>query len=86
MCFGEDSEDSDHQSVRMPRLIPAFTGHTGHFTGFVMLRLISNKFFLPTENKFSLIPIKHYNMVVKSCGYICVKDIYLDPSLEETLT
>ena len=33
------SEDSD-QTGRMPRLIWVFTGHTGHFVGFVMRRLI----------------------------------------------
>ena len=29
------------QTGRMRRLIGVFTGHTGHFVGFVMLRLIS---------------------------------------------
>ena len=33
-----DSEDSD-QKGRMPSLIWVFTGHIGHFVGFVMLRL-----------------------------------------------
>ena len=34
-----DSEDSD-QTGRMPRLIWVFAGCTGHFVGFVMMRLI----------------------------------------------
>ena len=34
-----DSEDSD-QTGRIPRLIWVFAGRTGHFAGFVMLRLI----------------------------------------------
>ena len=29
------------KTERMPRLICVFTGRTGHFVGFVMLRLIS---------------------------------------------
>ena len=36
-----DSKDSD-RTGRMPRLIWVFTGCTGHFVGFVMLRLISH--------------------------------------------
>ena len=39
-----DSEDSD-QTRRMPRLIWAFAGRTGHFVGFVVMRLTY------TENK-----------------------------------
>ena len=35
-----DSEDSD-QTGRMPRLIWVFAGHTCHFVGFVVRRLIS---------------------------------------------
>ena len=34
-----DSEDSD-QTGRMPRLIAVFAGRTGHFVGFVVMRLI----------------------------------------------
>ena len=34
-----DSEDSD-QTLRMPRLIWVFAGHTGHFVGFVLQWLI----------------------------------------------
>ena len=36
--FFMDSEDSG-QTGRMPRLIWIFAGRTGHFVGFVMLRL-----------------------------------------------
>ena len=39
MFLHADSENSD-QTVRMHRLIWVFTGHTGHFVGFVMWRLI----------------------------------------------
>ena len=37
-----DSEDSD-QTGRMPRLIWAFAGRTGHFVGLVVRRLNYNK-------------------------------------------
>ena len=49
-----DSKDLD-QTVRMPGLIWVLAGHTGHFVGFVMLRLILiNKFpnFMKIETMF----------------------------------
>ena len=36
MFIHADSDDSD-QTVLMPRLICIFTGHKGHFVGFVMI-------------------------------------------------
>ena len=48
-----DSEDSE-QTGRMPRLIWVFAGRTGHFVGFVMLRL-NNGSHVPALNRtFSL--------------------------------
>ena len=39
MFLHADSEDSD-QTGWMPRLIRVLAGHTGHFVGFVVWRLI----------------------------------------------
>ena len=41
MFLHADSKDAD-QPGRMPRLIWVFAGRTGHFAGFIMLRLIWN--------------------------------------------
>ena len=45
-----DSEDSD-QTGQMPRLIWVFAGHTGHFVGFGMRRLISLNFQIPSVDQ-----------------------------------
>ena len=59
-------------SGRMPRLIWVFTGHTGHFVGFVMLRLIYKK---QEHDNYRKIP--NYLDTRNCCNYPKIWKIWL---------
>ena len=61
-----DSEDSD-QIGQIPRLIWVFAGHTCHFVGFVMRRLIYSKIFCPRAVVSYWQKYVHLVLVICSC-------------------
>ena len=73
-----DNEDSD-QTGRMPRLIWVFPGHTCHFVGFFMRRLICQSFQtgITNNNDHHLLVLFHFHLDIHNQYFGILRTFFL---------